>query len=50
MSKTLVILESPNKEAKVQEYLGPKYLVSSSKGHIRDLDPNSLSINIEKQL
>ena len=47
MSKTLVILESPNKEAKVQEYLGPKYVVTSSRGHIRDLDPKSLSINIE---
>ena len=47
MSKILVVLESPNKEAKVQDYLGDKYLVTSSKGHIRDLDAKSLSINIE---
>ena len=40
MSKILVVLESPNKVAKVQAYLGDKYLVTSSKGHIRDLDPN----------
>ena len=47
MSKILVVLESPNKEAKVQSYLGDKYLVTSSKGHIRDLDPNSLSIDVD---
>ena len=47
MSKTLVILESPNKEKNVQKYLGDKYLVTSSKGHIRDLDPKSLSIEID---
>ena len=48
MSKILVVLESPNKEAKVQDYLGDKYLVTSSKGHIRDLDPKSLSIDVEE--
>ena len=47
MSKTLVVLESPNKEKKVQEYLGDKYLVTSSKGHIRDLDAKSLSIDVD---
>ena len=47
MSKILVVLESPNKESKVQDYLGPKYVVTSSKGHIRDLDAKSLSIDIE---
>ena len=47
MSKTLVVLESPNKEKKVQEYLGDLFLVTSSKGHIRDLDGKSLSIDIE---
>ena len=46
MSKILVVLESPNKESKVQDYLGSKYVVTSSKGHIRDLDPNSLSDEI----
>ena len=43
MSKILVVLESPNKVSKVQDYLGEKYLVTSSKGPIRDLDPKSLS-------
>ena len=47
MTKTLVVLESPNKEKKVQDYLGDKYLVTSSKGHIRDLDGKSLSIDID---
>ena len=47
MSKILVVLESPNKEAKVQGFLGDKYLVTSSKGHIRDLDAKSLSIDVD---
>ncbi len=47
MTKTLVVLESPNKEKKVQDYLGEKFLVTSSKGHIRDLDGKSLSIDID---
>jgi DNA topoisomerase-1 len=37
MSKTLVILESPGKVAKVQGYLGSNYLVKASVGHIRDI-------------
>lgn len=47
MSKILVVLESPNKEAKVQSYLGDNYLVTSSKGHIRDLDAKSLSVDVD---
>lgn len=35
--KTLVIVESPTKCAKIQQILGDKYLVMSSKGHITDL-------------
>ncbi|MBQ5557104.1 MAG: type I DNA topoisomerase [Aeriscardovia sp.] len=33
----LVIVESPTKAAKIQEYLGPEYTVAASVGHIRDL-------------
>jgi DNA topoisomerase-1 len=35
--KNLLILESPNKVKKVQGYVGSNYLVSASKGHIRNL-------------
>ncbi|CAB4197034.1 TopA Topoisomerase IA [uncultured Caudovirales phage] len=35
--KTLVIVESPSKGQKIQEYLGKDYIVLASKGHITDL-------------
>lgn len=35
--KTLVIVESPAKAHKIQEYLGKNYVVMASKGHITDL-------------
>lgn len=35
--KTLVIVESPAKGQKIQEYLGNNYIVMASKGHITDL-------------
>ena len=37
MGQTLVIVESPSKASKIQEYLGSGYIVMSSKGHIEDL-------------
>lgn len=37
MAKNLVIVESPTKVKSISQYLGKDYLVSSSKGHIRDL-------------
>ncbi len=35
--KTLVIVESPAKGQKIQEYLGKDFIVMASKGHITDL-------------
>lgn len=35
--KTLVIVESPSKADKIQNYLGKDYIVMASKGHITDL-------------
>lgn len=46
-NKTLVILESASKIKKVQSYLGNNYIVKASFGHIRDLKPSSLSVEIE---
>jgi len=37
MGKNLVIVESPTKVKSISQYLGSDYIVSSSKGHIRDL-------------
>lgn len=37
MIKTLVIVESPSKATKIQNYLGKDYVVMASKGHITDL-------------
>ena len=35
--KKLVIVESPSKSKTIEKYLGSDYVVTSSKGHIRDL-------------
>lgn len=43
MSKALVIVESPAKAKTINKYLGNKYIVKSSVGHIRDL-PTSGSV------
>lgn len=37
MGKNLVIVESPSKSKTIEKYLGSDYVVTSSKGHIRDL-------------
>lgn len=47
MSKTLVIVESPAKAKKIQEYLGKDYIVRASYGHIRDLKSDELSIDLD---
>lgn len=45
--KFIFALESPNKVAKVQEYLGSEYLVTASKGHIRTLgEEKNIGIDI----
>ncbi len=43
MSKTLVVVESPSKVKKIQSYLGDNYIVTSSMGHFRGLDPKKMS-------
>lgn len=48
MSK-LVIVESPAKAKTIKKYLGSGYEVVASMGHIRDLNPNRLSVDIKKK-
>ena len=45
--KNLVIVESPAKAGTIQKFLGKEFIVKSSYGHIRDLQDNGLSIDIE---
>ena len=42
MPKYLVIVESPAKSKTIENYLGEDYIVTSSKGHIRDLTTRGL--------
>ncbi len=43
----LVIVESPAKAKTIQKYLGEGFVVKSSFGHIRDLQDNKLSVDVD---
>jgi len=43
----LVIVESPTKSKTIQGFLGPKYQVLSSYGHMRDLPEDEFGIDLE---
>jgi DNA topoisomerase-1 len=47
MSKTLVLLESPGKIKKIQDFLGSDYIIKASYGHVQDLDKSTLSVDID---
>ena len=47
MEGNLVIVESPAKAKTIQKFLGEGYVVKSSFGHIRDLQDNKLSVDVE---
>ncbi|RIY34884.1 type I DNA topoisomerase [Psittacicella gerlachiana] len=49
MSKSLVIVESPNKTATIKKYLNDDFIVLSSVGHIRDLPSNSSFAPVAKK-
>jgi len=44
----LVIVESPTKSKTIAKFLGPRYKVLASYGHIRDLPKSEFGIEIEK--
>jgi DNA topoisomerase-1 len=43
----LIIVESPAKARTIKRYLGPGYDVAASVGHIRDLPPKELGVDVE---
>lgn len=47
MAPILVVLESKNKVAKVQKFLGDGYIVTASNGHLRDLPKKTIGIDTE---
>jgi DNA topoisomerase-1 len=46
MTDTLVIVESPAKAKTIAKYLGSKYKVIASNGHVRDLPKSQLGVDV----
>jgi DNA topoisomerase I len=47
MSDYLVIVESPAKAKTIERYLGKKYKVRASMGHVRDLPKSQMGVDVE---
>lgn len=47
MSKNLIIVESPAKAKTIEKFLGRKYSVKASMGHVRDLPKSQLGVDVE---
>lgn len=47
VKKNLVIVESPSKAKTIEKYLGSRYKVMASLGHIRDLPKSKMGIDVE---
>ncbi|MFD2116841.1 type I DNA topoisomerase [Paenibacillus yanchengensis] len=47
MADSLVIVESPAKAKTIGKYLGSKYIVKASLGHVRDLPKSQFGVEIE---
>ncbi|PTJ52486.1 DNA topoisomerase I, partial [Mammaliicoccus sciuri] len=47
MAENLVIVESPAKAKTIEKYLGKKYKVVASMGHVRDLPRSQMGVDVE---
>ncbi|WP_440118818.1 type I DNA topoisomerase [Paenibacillus sp. QZ-Y1] len=47
MADALVIVESPSKAKTIGKYLGSKYIVKASMGHVRDLPKSQIGVEVE---
>ena len=46
-SYDLIIVESPNKIKTINKFLGGKYVIKASNGHIRDLPKSKIGVDVE---
>lgn len=49
MSEYLVIVESPAKAKTIERYLGKKYKVKASMGHVRDLPKSQMGVDVDHE-
>ena len=49
MSKDLILVESPSKAKTINKYVGSKYIVEATVGHIKNLPKTKLGIDIENE-
>ena len=47
LGRTLIIVESPAKAKTIERFLGRRYKVQASMGHIRDLPKSQFGVDIE---
>lgn len=47
MAENLIIVESPSKAKTIEKYLGAKYKVIASNGHVRDLPKSQLGVDVD---